>query len=1737
EDKLATEGIVLTNNTFNPDLQLNSEDHSQESYHLDRGSEIDPISGHIESAIQSGLSDVSKKLQNSTEKINIQTEEGQHQLVEKPNDEIIENLFQTSDELVNEKHNTDIPDISRNSPDPAEKSTDQVITQHCGDEDIESTGTPKLIAPAPTLTEEKMFAEISDGDTTEIPSKVDTVEEDEESPAHQNKDYSSENALNPTTDHSTDRAAALHIDHVMDTLSTTESSVHKQVHEPGFRQMDVVDPITDGSETNIEQKDKNILNMIIYKKEDPKGEPSKIQENKENKVIDADVLKEELPEQKDTPAITINTEGSEIKISNTENAEEEFTSTGYNTEEESIVETDVSDDLGLKSIPNEQKLQVNQGSFLESTNVETSAHDSSDLSHKTDMEEHENKSQGKFAMTEDGDAESQVNESEEAVQKHERLSSEQLNITGDELVKEGQDVLPDQSLNDIKNSSRLIEENSGTKNLNIPVAENISDLARTEPNNLPDVTVDDTHKQTESQTDGNLKEVQPSNGFNSVNGDLELTDSQKTKEDSEYGTTLDGSINNEAIAITGHKQLPGSGCQTETCTDAVDVSQTSVEQQNTAELSLEINVDAAEGFSDIADKISTTEEDFFLAGSQVGEDNPNGKSSDQLTSKTGQFPSVLQADSISHVESSVINHKLFSDNGAEAEKNAHEINRGYFFQMYVNPQTQVPKKTKTTEGELLTEINGGVVQIPSDQNEGNNEISDVSDKEEGLSSSSYSKTSKSQSSAADQSSLAYLEVASHKAQMETTIKNMENTDHSKKDIGNISMKQKDETAEMSQQKEAGDEILPDPHPRDTDMQSQKIHSTKEAFKATNGFKEYKNIQVHLKGEDIQYLLALFGKHKLLWLDYCLSNTENGDEDKDNNLAIMSDFERLLEYHSEIETKMKEDDNHIKNVSLQKLKTLLSALRSRYTTEKPAVTVDVNQDTGRPECTTITCFSPEKSEHTWGETEAHHEMRKETDRTEWRSGHPRQADIDGITTTETGSRQTTANSDGTDTLTVNPSSQIPSESHWDAIFGTLLTFAGQLTIESSVHLLSFYSLLKWLITQVVSSLPDDLKPGPDLYGLPWEAVIITSLLGLITLLLFVCRFYQSIKSRLYVGKERKLGQKVAELLEEKCKVLETLSECKHKYEKLETALQNGGVSAHALEKENLEVMSRNLEQSNAQLKDEIDQLKQDLEDERNRRSQQEEMLVGMQETLKSLQEEAKDLKSQMEQAQTTLKIYDINSERLQKNLQAAREENALLQESEAQLVQEAEGWGERLSELEEEMKMCECSHRDMEDDCANKNQRIKSLTDCLLKMRDWDSEVEDEANGEDSDGKSSEENGDSQDTHQKQKVQRLIYAAKMSADLKSLEEEKNRVFARLADEVKAKEDLQEGIENLQKEKDSLQAESAMYTCETQKLQQKLHIMTEMYQENELKLHRMLTVEERERLQKEEKLTKADKKINLAEEELSNYRQRAKELEEELEKTNQAYKNQIASHEKKAHDNWLAARAADRDLADIKRENAHLRQKLTDSRFKLEMVEKDPYALEAPGRSMFRGERSPFGPSPLGRPSSENRAFLSPPTLMDGPPRLSPQFPLGPGGRVSRGPEYPVMSEGVDSERSGGENRGPHSDSGSLSPTWERDRRGPLPPPGYPYPDPGLPYRRPLPGVFPMGPLPPRGPSPAEAHSFSPHPADKSDSSYLSNTSDALGVGENENRDSLLSMSGELRAPPDADARMGPGFGPP
>ncbi|XP_075281619.1 melanoma inhibitory activity protein 2 isoform X4 [Opisthocomus hoazin] len=700
----------------------------------------------------------------------------------------------------------------------------------------------------------------------------------------------------------------------------------------------------------------------------------------------------------------------------------------------------------------------------------------------------------------------------------------------------------------------------------------------------------------------------------------------------------------------------------------------------------------------------------------------------------------------------------------------------------------------------------------------------------------------------------------------------------------------------------------------------------------------------------------------------------------------------------------------------------------------------------------------------------------------------------------------------------------------------------LEIRESIK--SVFSAVTGIITKAVASLPEDMRPGPDLYGFPWEIVICAGIVGAFTILLFLCRSYQSVRSRLYVGRERQLANKIAELVEDKCKILEKLSLCKKEFEDLELSLKDDNIAKESTDTCLFEEMHEKLNKSNLELKQEIEHLEKELEEEKSKQSDNDNLVSEVQKRMESLENEAKSTQSQIDEAKSTLKVYQINTERLKTSVQDAIDENCRLQESEKQLLQEAEGWGERFSELNEQTKMFESSKADIEEVLKNKESQVKSLTQYLLKMKDWSSAIREdddaaEDNHWDTDIKGEAENGENLDDQQKRTVKKLIYAAKLNACLKTLETERDQMYSKLSDENKVKGELTERIENLQSQQASLQCENERFESEVQKLQQKLKVMTELYQENEMKLHRKLTVEERERLQKEEKLSKVDEKINHAAEELNSYRQRAKDLEEELERTIRSYQNQITSHEKKAHDNWLTARAAERHLDDIKKENAHNRQKLTETEFKLDLLEKDPYALDVPVRPFGR-EHSPYGPSPMGRPSSETRAFLSPPTLLEGPLRLSPMLPGGGGGRASRGPTAVCEAGNERGEPTSDRFTDPHrppSDTGSLSPPWDKERRIILPPPGEPYTDLVLPPRR-QERLFPNPPNTGRLSGPAELRTYNVQSFDKTDGQTSSENSPRTepsgdGMKDHSNLSNLLpdqSLASESEA-------VSSGFAPP
>ncbi|XP_074249638.1 melanoma inhibitory activity protein 2 isoform X8 [Saimiri boliviensis] len=633
-----------------------------------------------------------------------------------------------------------------------------------------------------------------------------------------------------------------------------------------------------------------------------------------------------------------------------------------------------------------------------------------------------------------------------------------------------------------------------------------------------------------------------------------------------------------------------------------------------------------------------------------------------------------------------------------------------------------------------------------------------------------------------------------------------------------------------------------------------------------------------------------------------------------------------------------------------------------------------------------------------------------------------------------------------------------------------------------------------LRRVVAALPEGMRPDSNPYGFPWELVICAAVVGFCALLFFLWRSFRSVRSRLYVGREKKLAVMLSGLIEEKCKLLEKFSLVQKEYEgyEVESSLKDASFEKEATEAQSLEATCEKLNRSNSELEDEILCLEKELKEEKSKHSEQDELMADISKRIQSLEDESKSIKSQVAEAKMTFKIFQMNEERLKIAIKDALNENSQLQESQKQLLEEAEVWKEQVSELNKQKITFEDSKAHAEQVLNDKENHIKILTERLIKMKDWASILGEEITDDDNlelEMNSESENGACLDNPPKGALKKLIHAAKLNASLKTLEGERNQIYIQLSEVDKTKEDLTEHIKNLQTEQASLQSENTHFESENQKLQQKLKVMTELYQENEMKLHRKLTVEENYRLEKEEKLSKIDEKISHATEELETYRKRARDLEEELERTIHSYQGQIISHEKKAHDNWLAARTAERNLSDLRKENAHNRQQLTETEFKFELLEKDPYALDVPNTAFGRGSRGPG--NTLDHQITNERGESSCDRLTD--PHRAP------------------------------------SDTGSLSPPWEQDRRLMFPPPGQLYPDSALPPQRQDRFYSNSG----RLSGPAELRSFNMPSLDKMDGSVPSE----MESSRNDTKDDLGNLNVPDSSLPAENEAAGPGFAPP
>lgn len=570
--------------------------------------------------------------------------------------------------------------------------------------------------------------------------------------------------------------------------------------------------------------------------------------------------------------------------------------------------------------------------------------------------------------------------------------------------------------------------------------------------------------------------------------------------------------------------------------------------------------------------------------------------------------------------------------------------------------------------------------------------------------------------------------------------------------------------------------------------------------------------------------------------------------------------------------------------------------------------------------------------------------------------------------------------------------------------------------------------------------------------------------------------QTYRFPFFLVTEKQISEKLENIKKENAELMQKLSSYEQKIKESkkyvqETKKQNLILSDEAIKyKDKIKV----LEETNVSLGDKAKSLRLQLESEREQNAKNQDLILENKKSIEKLKDVISMNASELSEVQVALNEAKLSEENVKSECHRVQEENARLKKKKEQLQQQIEEWSRSHAELTEQIRSFEMSQKDLEAALTHKDDNISALTNCITQLNRLECELESEdadKGGNESDELANGEMGGDRSEKIKNRIKQMMDVSRTQTAVSIVEEDLKLLQLKLRASMSTKCNLEDQIKKLEDDRSSLQTAKAGLEDECKTLRQKVEILNELYQQKEMALQKKLSQEEYERQDREQKLTAADEKVVLAAEEVKTYKRRIEEMEEELQKTERSFKNQIAAHEKKAHDNWLKARAAERAMAEEKREAANLRHKLLEMTQKMAMRQDEPVIVKPmPGRpntqnpprrgsldrhlprprwpSEASGKHSASDPGPPPVVNSSSRSSSPAKTMDEGKVNMAPKGPPPfPGVPLMGGPVPPPIRYGP-----------PPQLCGPFGPR-------PLPPPFVPGMRPPLGVREYAPGVLP------------------------------------------------------------------------
>jgi len=442
-------------------------------------------------------------------------------------------------------------------------------------------------------------------------------------------------------------------------------------------------------------------------------------------------------------------------------------------------------------------------------------------------------------------------------------------------------------------------------------------------------------------------------------------------------------------------------------------------------------------------------------------------------------------------------------------------------------------------------------------------------------------------------------------------------------------------------------------------------------------------------------------------------------------------------------------------------------------------------------------------------------------------------------------------------------------------------------------------------------------------------------------------------------------------------------------------------------------------------------------------------------LKETTERCRLVEDQLTESQATVQLSETSQLQMKSLIQSMTEEISILQSCKDRLMAECEGSSEQKQEMSEQIsKMCE-EKKIYQETLILRDRELDELRNCFYQLKSFETEIVRQSSQrrkkahkqskssvrtddvEQSDGSvadsltadqdtshngasqqnydaaavdrmlsDDDEGGDDYDSDDvdesevnelqealQQKLQSMMDVAHVGAKVQALEGENLSLQKTLMTEMENRLELEEHLKAAQAEIERLTDSRQKAELQISDTKLRMDMLSNIFKDRERELMSKLNAKEALEKQHSDKLGNSDERTKMLEAKVQLYEEQVNDCKREIGQLETDFKRQISVQEKKAHENWLAARQSERQLKEQKAEAQLLRQKLLDVQSKLDSLSQATSPIPPAASTALDESASTSSVPPVNLPPSDRRPFGYP--LHDGfmirPPLPPPFFP--------------------------------------------------------------------------------------------------------------------------------------------------